>query len=78
MIAFHAHFDGRVIVPDHTVDLPLDQPFIVHIDTSGEGEPALREIPALQWLADNAVVDDLPADLSAQHDYYLYGTPRRS
>ena len=32
---------------------------------------------ALQWLAENAVVDDLPSDLSTEHDHYLYGTPKR-
>jgi len=29
--------------------------------------------PALEWLAENAVEDDLPSDLSLEHDRYLYG-----
>jgi hypothetical protein len=79
MIAFSAHFDGKVIVPEHAVDLPLDRPFVVHVETSVSGELAAQKPPvhALQWLAENALDNDLPSDLSAQHDHYLYGTPKR-
>ena len=79
MIDFNAHFDGKVIVPEQAVDLPRDRSFVVHIETPGVADPAPQSSPqsALQWLADNAVDDDLPGDLSAQHDHYLYGTPRR-
>src|ERR1700722_19773536 len=77
MIASSAHFDGKVIVPEHDVDLPRDRPFVVHVETSGNADLAGESDPvhALQWLADNAVDDDLPSDLSAQHDHYLYRTP---
>jgi len=81
MIAFSAHFDGKVIVPDQAVDLPLDKPFVVRVETPVEAEsnpPADLPVPSLQWLAENAVDDDLPADLAAEHDHYLYGTVRRS
>jgi hypothetical protein len=79
MIAFNAHFDGKVIVPDHAVDLPRDQSFVVHVETSGIADPAAENapLPALKWLAENAVDDELPTDLSAQHDHYLYGTPKQ-
>ncbi len=45
---------------------------------SDEGPPR-ESAPqsALPWLAENAVDDELPADLSAQHDHYLYRTPKR-
>jgi hypothetical protein len=79
MIAFNAHFDGKVIVPEHAVDLPRDRSFVVHVQTSGGADPAGENtsLHALQWLAENAVDDELPGDLSAQHDHYLYGTPKR-
>jgi hypothetical protein len=79
MIAFSAHFDGKVIVPEQPVDLPRDRPFVVHVETFGGPDSAAEKAPvnALQWLAENAVDDDLPVDLSAQHDHHLYGTPRR-
>jgi hypothetical protein len=79
MIAFNAHFDGEVIVPEDAVDLPRDRSFVVHVETSGSADPAGEDapLPALQWLAENAVDDELPSDLSAQHDHYLYGTPKQ-
>jgi hypothetical protein len=79
MIAFSARFDGKVIVPEHAVDLPLDRSFVVHVETPGGTGSAEENGPlqALQWLAENAVDDALPADLAAQHDHYLYGTPKR-
>jgi hypothetical protein len=79
MFDFNAHFDGKVIVPEQPVDLPMDRSFVVHIVTLAAAEPAAETFPqsALQWLAENAVDDDLPRDLSAQHDHYLYGTHKR-
>jgi hypothetical protein len=52
---------------------------MVHVETPGSVELAEESAPldALQWLAENAVDDELPSDLSAQHDHYLYGTPKR-
>ena len=79
MIDFNAHFDGKVIVPEQTVDLPRDRSLVVHIEACADTDPAAEAAPqsALQWLAENAVDDELPRDLSAQHDHYLYGTPKR-
>jgi hypothetical protein len=79
MIAFNAHFDGEVIVPEHEVDLPRDQSFVVPVETSASADPAAENapLPALQWLGENAVDDELPSDLSAQHDHYLHGTPKQ-
>jgi hypothetical protein len=56
--------------------LRRDKQFVVRIETPGMTEPVAGG-PALQWLADNAVDDELPSDLSAEHDHYLYGTPKR-
>jgi hypothetical protein len=79
MIAFNAHFNGKVSVPEDAIDLPRNQSFVGHVDASGSAEPVAEDapFPALQWLAENAVDDELPSDLSAQHDHYLYGTPKR-
>jgi hypothetical protein len=79
MIAFNARFDGEVIVPERAVDLPRDRSFVVHVETSVGADRAGEDAPshALQWLAENAVDDELPSDLSAQHDHYLYGTPKQ-
>jgi len=51
----------------------------VHVEIFDDAHTRTKEPPqsALQWLAENAVQDELPVDLSSQHDHYLYGTPRR-
>ncbi len=76
MISIHAHFDGKVIVPDGPLDLPRDQALIVRIEpveAIGEAKES-----SLDWLAEHAVDSPLlPADLAHQHDHYLYGSPKR-
>jgi len=72
----NAHFDGRAIIPDEPLDMPLDQALIVQIERVGPREPV--EESALAWLAANAVENDaLPTDLADQHDCYLYGCPTK-
>jgi hypothetical protein len=66
-----AHFDGQVIVPDEPVQLPVGQPLRVHVEVV-EAAPRFAEL--LSFASD---LPDAPADLSAQHDHYLYGTPKR-
>jgi len=66
-----AHFDGQVIVPDEPVQLPVGQPLRIHIEVS-EAAPQFADL--LRFASD---LPDAPADLAAQHDHYLYGTPKR-
>lgn len=66
-----AHFDGRFIVPDEPVQLPVGQPLRVRVELA-EAAPRFAEL--LRFASD---LPDAPADLSAQHDHYLYGTPKR-
>jgi hypothetical protein len=70
--AIAAHFDGRFIVPDEPVQLPVGQPLRVHIELAEVSPPRFADL--LGFAAD---LPDAPADLSAQHDHYLYGTPKR-
>ena len=72
-LTIHAHFDGKVIIPDEPLDLPRDQALILQIQPVGGKEEALEE-PVLSWLAANAVDSEvLPTDLADRHDRYLYG-----
>ena len=74
MTTVHAHFDGKVIVPDEPLDLPPNQALIVKIEPL-ESE---TEESALAWIAANAVDSEaLPTDLADQHDHYLYGRPNK-
>ena len=73
MTTVNAHFDGKVIVPDEPLNLPLNQALIVSIESVPEKLEA-AEGSVLSWLAANAVESDaLPPDLADRHDHYLYG-----
>jgi len=78
MTKLKAHFDGKVLVPDEPVDLPVNCELEVQIQVAaqnGSGEKPLEKLAkALSQLEPNP---DWPADGAAQHDHYLYGTPKR-
>ena len=77
MVALKGHFDGKVIVPDESLDLPRNQRLIVHVEPIPDKEPA-QEPSLLEWMAQNPVDDSaLPSDLAHEHDHYLYGTPKK-
>ena len=77
MIAVRAHFDGKVLVPDEPVELPENQPLVLHIETKVHQVPA-EGISADEWIEQNAIDDpSLPTDGARRHDHYLYGTPKQ-
>lgn len=46
MVAIRGHFDGRFIVPDEPVQLPVNQRLILHVETAesaGTPQPNFRE-----------------------------------
>ncbi|MBI2946540.1 MAG: hypothetical protein HYY23_02775 [Verrucomicrobia bacterium] len=89
MTVLKAHYDGKVLVPDEPVDLPVNCALEVQVKTleakdSSQGpapqgsavsdKPLLRLAQLLEELPDNP---NWPADGAAQHDHYLYGTAKR-
>lgn len=70
------HFDGRVLVPEEPVDLPVGQVLEVQVT-----RPLPRPGGSLSGLAELArgfpADPDSPGDVAAQHDHYLYGTPKK-
>jgi hypothetical protein len=72
-----AVFDGKTIIPHDPISLPAGQEVRVTIVAVER-----RESDELAPFADleRFGVDDpnLPTDLSANHDHYLYGTPKQS
>ena len=47
-----AHFDGKVIVPDEPVDLPRDEPLVLHVEVVKKPKKKKQKwISSLQWLA---------------------------
>lgn len=76
MTAIKAHFDGKVIIPDEPVNLPVNQPLNVVVKAVGEQErPLMRLLDRLNNLPDNP---NSPGDAAAEHDHYLYGVPKRN
>jgi len=78
MKTFKVHFDGRVLVPDEPVDFPLNRPLELSVASLGHPSDAPAALDKLAALAKNCPARaSNPADLAAQHDHYLYGTPKR-
>ena len=85
MTILKAHFDGKVLVPDEPVDLPLNCALEVHVQPvsspkSGASPDSDAERPLarlVEILKQYPADPDWPEDGAAQHDHYLYGTPKR-
>jgi hypothetical protein len=82
------HFDGKVFVPDEPVDLAVGEPANVTVDVPSSPPPP--QVPPaappdpdfplrsfVEWAAKLPPLPDSPGDAAAQHDHYLYGTPKR-
>jgi hypothetical protein len=72
-----ARFDGRVFIPEQPVNLPvgyiLEIPIAYLPAPGGSKRPLAELLGLLEQLPANP---DWPADGAAQHDHYLYGTPK--
>lgn len=75
--ALIAHFDGKVFVPDEPVEVPVGCKVALTLEPLEEKE-ALTGLARLAAMAKDLPEDpDDPVDGAAQHDHYLYGTPKR-
>ncbi len=75
MSTIKVRFDGHVFVPETPVALPVG--YEVELEVS---PPPLQKssLVKLAEIANQFPVDpDTPTDLAAQHDHYLYGTPKQ-
>jgi hypothetical protein len=91
MVQFNAHFDGRTITPDELVEIPVNVPLRVTIETAhvGPGEGASASVASPQSEVGRPThaeilkdfigcLKDLPSDAAHNHDHYLYGAPKKS
>jgi hypothetical protein len=76
-MTLRAHFDGKVLVPDEPVNLPVNCALEVQVTSVGPPSTAGKSLVRLLALARRFPVTDRPADGAAQHDHYLYGLPKR-
>jgi hypothetical protein len=69
-------FDGKVFLPQEPVDLEPNARYDITIEPVAETPNAQEVERPLRRYA--ALAQDLGvSDLAAQHDHYLYGTPKR-
>ena len=71
------HFDGRVLVPDEPVNLPVDCPLRVQVEPVEGLANGDKPLLKLVEVARKFPVPRGPADGATQHDHYLYGLPKR-
>jgi len=79
MTTLKVHYDGKVLVPEEPVDLPVNCPLDVLV-TPRESHERKNERPLLDLAKALSAIPanpDWPADGAAQHDHYLYGLPKR-
>jgi len=69
----YATFDGRVFLPESTVDLQPNRRYFIQI--SPESKSAIKPKALKRILA--RARDLGITDLAEQHDHYLYGTEKR-
>ncbi len=78
MSTIKARFDGRVFVPEGPVDLPVGCELEIALPAPAEKGPAKLPLVALADLLGRFPENpQWPADGAAQHDHYLYGTPKK-
>jgi len=77
-MTLRVHFDGKVLVPDEPVDLPVNCALEVQVKSLESDRikepPLMKLVKLLEDLPDNP---DWPSDGAAQHDHYLYGTEKQ-
>lgn len=74
-LTVHAVFDGEVLRPEEPLALERDRRYAVTIDVPPPDPPPPSDRPLRRYAA---LAQDLGVeDLAAQHDHYLYGTPKR-
>jgi hypothetical protein len=76
MTLLKARFDGKALIPQAPVNLPTDCLLEVAVRQAAPANdaPLMELVRALEGLPDGG---DWPSDGAAQHDHYLYGTPKR-
>jgi hypothetical protein len=75
MAMLKAHFDGKALIPDGPVDLPLNCALEIETKPAKQETNSLAELARqLKKLPQNP---DWPTDGAAQDDHYLSGTPKR-
>jgi len=78
-MTIRAKFDGRVLVPEQPVHLPIGSVVDLRVETAEQpvhaGSSTLADL--VEFCEKLPSDPDAPVDGAAQHDHYLYGAPKR-
>lgn len=74
MVEFTAYFDGNVITPDERVDLPVNVPLRVTIQSAEQAHRRNVDWQELLAIAAECQIEG-PEDLAERHDHYAHGKP---
>ena len=69
-----AVFDGDVLRPDSLLDLKPNTRYVITIESVEQSVACCDAWDVLEAMTGTVVA---PGDWSSEHDYYLYGTPKR-
>ena len=67
-------FDGEVLRPEDTIDLKLNGRYRVTVEDEVEISEEQSAWEVLEQLTGTV---EAPEDWAAEHDHYLYGSPKR-
>jgi hypothetical protein len=76
MTTLTAHFDGKVLIPDEPVKLPMNCALKMQVEPVKQIPPTDKPLQRLVQVAKRFPMADGPSDGAAQHDHYLYGLYR--
>ncbi len=71
-----AVFDGLALHPDLPLDLEPNRRYKISVEVEPEAQTGNDDVWSLLEKLSGSV--DAPEDWSAEHDHYLYGTPKRN
>ena len=77
MKTFMAHSDGKVLIPDDPVRLPLGSTYRVTVEPVGEQDQSGFPLLDLAVELSRKMKGKYPRDLARNHDHYLHGRPKR-
>ena len=69
-----AIFDGQVFRPDVRLNFKRDKRYRLKVE---EVEPVPTSADVWETLAQLTGAVEAPVDWACEHDYYLYGTPKK-
>ncbi len=70
MTTIRAHFDGKTIIPDQAVSLPIDQPLTLHVEVPAPTTAHVdQQLKALDELLQLSAADTASADWSRDSIY---------